>query len=158
MTVVSKFRILHIVSGVLVAILAGVIVGVIGSVFIAMYLGGEYLYIAGCITGIIGFIIFFIYLLNPVQIVVTDEHILLRNLIFRTVFRVKYDEIIHANRNFSISYGGSRGQWNPTSTRTRQINLKNGKRILFDDDTYKNFKEIDKCILENMEKHKSLNK
>jgi hypothetical protein len=156
MTVVSKFRILHIVSGILVAILVGMVVGTIGSAFAAINWGFEYQYVAGCIIGIVGFIIFLIYLLNPVQIVVTNEHILFRNLIFRTVLRVKYDEIKNTNRDFSVK-GSNLTSYRSqtTSTYTREIKLKNGKRIFFDDNIYKNFKEIDKSLLENIEKCKN---
>jgi len=49
-------------------------------------------------------------------------------------------------------------RWNTTSIYSREIKLKNGKRIFFDDNVYKNFKEIDGCILENIEKYKKLHK
>ena len=107
----------------------------------------------GWIIGIVSYIAFLIYILNPVQIVVTDEHILFRNLFFRTVRYVKYDEITRVDHDFSMSHGGKR-RWNPTSIRTRHIVLKNGKVISIDDNTYRNFREIDNCIVENIEKNK----
>jgi len=58
MTVVSKFRISHILSGVLVAMIPGFFLGIIGATFVAIRWEFEYSYIAGYVTGIFGFIFF----------------------------------------------------------------------------------------------------
>jgi len=164
MTVVSKFSIAHIASRILLSIISGLFFAAVVPVFSFIFFEFDYyefkyvyLYQIAEVAGIVGFIFSFIFILDPVQIIVTDEHILFRNLIFRTVLRVEYDEIVDVVRDFSMDYGGP-GKWSPTSVYTRYIKLRNGKSISFDDNTYKNFKKIDSCILENIRKREEIAK
>ena len=132
--------------------MAGVIFGLFGTVFFFMfffefenyYIDEPEHYYVKYIVGVVGFVSCYIFL-SPTQIVVTDTHIVFRNLLLRTSSRIKYDEIAEVDRKFVNNA--------KTSMRTRIIKLKNGKVISFDDNTYRNFKEIDNCILENIRKN-----
>ena len=84
------------------------------------------------------------------QIIVTEEDIIIKNLFTKKVRRINYDEIARLRRDRFANYGRPGFPDSPIS-RT-EIKLKNGSIVSFDDYTYENFKEIYNCIQENLNK------
>ena len=77
------------------------------------------------------------------RIFVTEDEIIIEDLFTKKCRQINYDEIIRLQYDYQVIRGSI------TKYKHRYLILQNQSYVVFNNYTYKNFNEIENCILEN---------